>query len=199
MVTRKVYRKLQNFVLSCFPYRLVVRTLTREKAELHDLILHANFQILVDYVECKCARRGVMSSGDRLEELKFWEKVKLYLGIRFRSSSQGLKYLRQESSINDVGGKLTLRASEAKNIYDLYWWWIISRKFRKDPISLVITEPSLNLHSEKIPDSLTKEERAKKHQWILELDAMEKLKNDYYQEDNEKLKELIDIRNSLWV
>lgn len=198
MMLRSLCRRLRYAIGSWFPHKLKIRTLTRDWVETDELILHANFQMLVDYVECQCAWMNVVFSEEKWNELPFWQKIGLHLGMRFHSRDHGVKYLQWESSLSDDDGNLTLQAHEAKKIYDLYWWWTIARGYRKDPSSLVVTERPDYFPWEESKEPLTEEEQAKKRQWLSELDAVMKLEEEYYQEDTEKLKELIDARHSLW-
>jgi hypothetical protein len=83
-------------------------------------ILHANFQILVDYVERELAWMQLIVE-DKVRWYHRWVSIR-------NARELALKYLHWE--ITQVGGE---QGQSAQAIKDLYLWWKDERPSRKDP------------------------------------------------------------------
>jgi hypothetical protein len=170
----------------------MIQTLDRTWQDKDTILLHATFQILVDYVECECAWMDVVFDREKLT----WKiRLKHALGLEFRSREHGVEYLQWERELTNDDGEPTEQAKTAKQIYDLYWWWKDARKFRIDPWSLVTSEWNLSWFSD---ESVSEEDLKKRELWRKQSDEAQRLEDQYYQEDSDKMKQLIDLRRALW-
>lgn len=147
-----------------------------KKGEYYDFdtrILYGLFNELVDLVEIEYASLA-------------YDENKQYKFVRGRCVEAGLDYLKWACDLRyDVNygvdksnkhyGKLTHQATAARKVSKLYHWWK-NRPNRQDP-----------------HDLFNKKKDGEKY--FLKIDQMEQ---DYYDEDNKMLIELIKIRDSLW-
>lgn len=177
-------------------YRLTVPTLDQEWHDVDTQILNVNFQLLVNFVECECAWMNVICSEE--SSLSLLEKLRHRLGFPYRSREEGLKYLRWEEELRDDNGKLTPQAENAKITRRLYWWWTEERRLRKDPWDWSNEETYLDeiLSTNEHDDFMKKTGRGEK--WKKRASQALAQEERYYREDTKKLKELMDIRSSLW-
>lgn len=158
--------------------------------EIDEQMLHLNFHLLTEFVETQSAWMNIICVEENWSALPWWTRMRLALGGTFRSRAQGLEYLRWEGDQVDECGAATTQAKNAQTTLSLYHWWTIVRPYREDPWAWV--------ESDDILETLTWEERrasviqqqVARHAW--ELDATQ------YQEDTDKLIELMTIRSSLW-
>jgi hypothetical protein len=87
------------------------------------LMLHANFSLLVDYVETECARMNNISVHS-----KFTDKS----DRKFKPNEEdGIEYLKWE--ISDCEGP---QADTAKEVIDLYKWWKYGYLVWEDPYTM---------------------------------------------------------------
>jgi hypothetical protein len=160
--------------------------------DLDTKILHGLFYELVDYVEIELAHMNKWSSKNK-NKYKF---------INGRSPKAGLDYLNWSAKLtygkdwckdkNDPNfNKPTPQAIAAQKIKKLYKWWTVTRPKRKDPHEL----SGYSLCEYKVYSNLSLQE---KNKLKLALNKLEKIEQSYYQEDTDKLIELIKIRRSLW-
>lgn len=174
---------------------LRIQTLDATYHDADSVLMHAVFQVLVDYVEVDCAWKNVVF--DR--ELLTWDiRLKHALGLEFRSRHHGVAHLRWEQELRDENGNVMPQADKAKKVYDLYWWWKNARKFRIDPWSLVTAklDPKWPKWFSGTPLS---DDDFKAHElYLKQCDDAQRLEEQYYREDGDKMKELIDLRENLW-
>jgi len=96
-------------------------------------------------------------------------------------------------------GKPTPQAKAAKEVYDLYFWWTVTRPRRPDPYEASgwtrVCEQAREINggrlSFKTPPELKKEHDSA-HKQLMEMEA------EYEKEDEAMLISLIKVRNSLW-
>jgi len=193
---RQKCRSLRRMFQKLFPLRMTIETLRGGWHDSDEQILHANFQILVNYVEKECAWMNIVFSSDEWNELPLIQRLYLICGGTLRSRRHGTKYLQWESDLRDDNGKPTPQATTAKQIYDLYWWWTIMRPKRVDPYSKIDVKFDWAWWGNNEP--LTDEEKRQLALWTKQSDAANLLEEQYYQEDNDQLKKLMDLRSSLW-
>ena len=166
-------------------------------------MLHANFNLLVDHVEVELAwmYRFCFNTKENPLKVSFWKRK--FGG--FRNAEWGLKYLNQKikSPENQDPMCSILDKQErvnSKKMLDLYTWWTVDRPARKDPydeVDRLIQEHKEKtgedyytiyiLKNKKFPDKFSKAYK-KAHK---ETDRQ-------YEEDTQKLVELIKLRGSLW-
>ena len=184
------------------------------------IMLHACFSLLVDYVEKECASFGTSSADER--KMRFIPFYKYF----WRSRELGLAELeheikRMESEIMDevqartTGGtyqetahieSLRHQLQSAKKVLELYKWWTETRpQLLAEIESIDTTKPFLEATKHEGYGNLafiSSELRKKyplEHKKMLDLCArkyhLEELLNE---EEQKKLMELIEIRKFLW-
>jgi len=160
-------------------------------------MLHANFQILVDYVEIELAAMNLaMGDGDDLLENMStnWKLNKFRkLFRKFRRNSErlpeeGLKHLDWE--IVECKHSNPSQSESAKEKKYLYLWWTVWRNEREDPLS-----SPLIWDQDDMTTDLSAILKGKNRSQYRLSDRMETF---YLNEDNEMLMRLVKIRNSLW-
>lgn len=166
-----------------------------------EILLHANFQILVDFVEWE------VCIHDRPKWYRVMRAIPIlgYFVPTLREPEKGLKHLKWEASLicdsswgkegDENWGKPIPQAICAQEKLDLYLWWKNVRPTRIDPMDLsglgsYYERPGrLSLHS------MTDEER---NEWIPLHDECARIEKMYEDEDEEMLHKLVHIRQSLW-
>lgn len=183
---------VKNWINQYRTRTLRIQTLDATYHDADSVLMHAVFQVLVDYVEVDCAWLNVVF--DR--ELLTWDiRLKHALGLEFRSRHHGVAYLQWEQELRDEKGKEVAQAITAKKIYDLYWWWKDARKFRIDPWSLVKARWDPEWFSD---TPVSDDDFNARELWRKQSDDAQRLEDQYYQEDTDKMKELIELRAHLW-
>lgn len=169
-----------------------------------DILLHAAFQVLVDYVEWEvgCHKR------------KLWWRILRripilgYLVPTYRDAETGMAHLSWESGLvweeNMVGkdspdvGLPTPQALAAKDKLRLYLWWKIERPSRVEAMEL----SGINKYYQNRPVSrfFMDEETSEKDraEWSRISDECTRIEEAYAKEDEENLILLMKIRQSLW-
>lgn len=198
------YGLRQRFI--CHPTEVKIQGLSRY--QYHDpseILLHANFQVLVDFVEWEV---GVHS---RPKWYKNFREIPIlgYFMPTIRTPEEGLKHLEWESKLvhdKDWGyeeghenwGKPVEQALNAMEKRDLYLWWKNARPIRIDPMDasgLSKWYDDKRLAGKKIFGKKTDEEQSAYRILSDECQRIEKMYND---EDENNLIRLIRIRQSLW-
>lgn len=156
-------------------------------------LLHANFQLLKDFVEIELASMMDASDERNNEEIdSFLKRVGKHIRFRrrkmLRSPEQGIKHLDWE--IEETTGHQKTSAVEKK---ELYLWWTQYRPLRADPYdSALFKDPNDNGE----PWSLATMVRKPFNRPLAE--ARQALENMYEAEDEEMLIRLMKVRRSLW-
>lgn len=140
-------------------------------------MLHANFSLLVDYVEVECAWMYYICTEDIMTN-----RGKELFTV-FRNRELGLKHLDWEITLDDPYTKK--QSESAKEIRDLYLWWTEGRPARPDPWNL-IPDP---------PDDIT---QPVNKATIKLYDKVTKIENAYEKEDTKMLCRLMKVRGSMW-
>jgi hypothetical protein len=161
----------------------VVRTgLPPGYTDVTDKMLHANFNMLVDFIEIEkawmeyiCHRQDISIS---------WMKRLLYK-CKFRSPELGLSYLKWEMELE---GKYNTRQRDAAfEQFKLYDWWKNVRPNRPDPFDNFPTFGNLKDTSKK---TMAQYKKASKQ--------VHKICQEYNKEDEQMLIRLMKIREELW-
>lgn len=157
--------------------------------ECDDLMLHANFQILVDFIREQKAWMNYISDGAMPVS---WHKKKWPFRrfVKLNDEENGLAYLDWEMTLKyDDGwmdethpdfGKPTHQAKAAQVMCELYHWWVYERPNRCNPYQ----DPWYEEIKSNFGDEYYKE-----------IHRIEKM---YEEEDTKMLIRLIKIRGSMW-
>jgi len=147
--------------------------------ECEELMLHSNFQILVDYVEVQCAWMHITSDPGRQHLKKYgyptnsWSPVSWVRKMLWRNREAGIARLRYESEVMDqnFSDQHTKGGDYAREQLELYLWWTDIYPARPDPYDL--------------------------YEWS-DYTKIGVLEKQYADEENENLIRLIKIRNTMW-
>jgi hypothetical protein len=195
-MVRRRCRSVRIMFQKLFPFRIKVETLRGGWNDSDIQILHANFQILVNYVEKECAWMDVVFSSEEWNVLPWTQRVYLMCGGTLRSRPHGTKYLQWEQNLLNEDGTASNQASISKQIYDLYWWWTVVRPLRVDPYSKITAKYDPAWWRQ--DGSLAEEQKEQHDLWSKQADEANALEEQYYQEDTDHLKKLMDLRNCMW-
>lgn len=206
------YTALRVFVRSRITQRWhIVKTgLPADYHEISTRMLHANFNLLVDFVEVEKAWMQVIWDKDEPLRKKFpWWSLNPTRFSSYRSPEAGLKYLAWEASlVKDEAytknkrdfGKPTEQALAAKETAALYDWWKNVRPKRPDPHDVsgwteLCDERRANGHN---IFSERDETADYKRRVKIALNKLRKIEADVLKEDEDMLIRLIRLRESLW-
>lgn len=186
---------------------------TLKPGDIHSfdkLVLNSLFTSLVNYVECECATRNCQVSDDAAKRFgykprRFWQK-------QFRNVEAGLDYLKWEQSLvwtvdyvgkdSELVGQRMDVAIAADEIVHLYTWWTVTRPMRKSADDVSGYSSVVQMIADKHGgDSLSFLESRTGEEDELLMNAcklMTKIENDYYEEDTQMLKRLMDVRSNVW-
>ncbi len=178
--------------------------------EVDARMLHGLFQLLVDFIEVEKAGDYVAWNGNRDNkyDIKCYHKMAPFSWfIDWRCPQAGLDRLTYEMTLaepnvdqwgNDTSSPS--QAASAKEQYDLYTWWTVTRPARVDPYSIIGT--FYERMEEKYPDSKGSLMYEYNPEETLEsnnlYNQMTELERQYEAEDGEMMIRLIKIRNGLW-
>ena len=171
------YNTLRFYVRNRFIDRLHYLPTKLPRGKYFDLdhrMLHAMFEALVDFIEYEKASLYTWCHNSELSSYPWWTRF-LKRWYNYRLPEAGLAYLTWEMSLvydgNDdsLFGQPTKQAIAAKEQYELYKWWKEQYPKRQDPY---ITD-----------DDYTN---------VLKIEA------GLYEEEQQMLLRLINIRSSLW-
>jgi hypothetical protein len=172
-------------------------------------MLHANFNLLVDFIEIEKAwmQRG---SNEREDDLPF-RRLKRYIPFRrtwreitFRSRELGLQHLYWEITLDDPEldehERSETQARYAREALDLYLWWKDIRPARQE---LELPEDMFdNLNQYGILYTMSdrfKRDHPAAYQARKDWAEASRLQEEAWaREDDENLIRLIKIRHSLW-
>lgn len=163
-------------------YHIVKTDLEPGYYDKDEIMLHANFSLLVDYVENELAYQMMYSEYDKIPSHNKWFSE--YFNCSFRSRELGLAALDwginlEPFYLEDVDMHESQRTT-SQEIKELYLWWKDVRPNRKDPYSdLKTVEDAKALCSECVMSRFEIEEL-------------------YHKEDEEMLIRLMKIRRCLW-
>ena len=161
-------------------------------------LLHASFNLLVDFVEIEKAWMDIRSDADKKKKEPWWSLNP----TRFKSHRNpeaGIAYLNWEMKLTRTSPQ---QARAAREIYKLYKWWKDVRPNRPEPLDASgwtavcnELENSGGVFSERAELSLGTEFQKRKK---AALKKLRKIEEKYEKEDEEMLIRLIKIRQHLW-
>lgn len=179
-----------------------IRSLKPHYYDIDTRLLHGMMNLLIDYVEIELAALE-LNSEERRNSLTLKQKIHKCLpwifrtGSLIRSRELGLAHLAWEKQMDK--NVFPEQARTAAIVEELYLWYKDVRSTRKNPDEELCAffeeweRQNISISTQrKLPDE--------KHEAELERifkDAGD-LEKQYYDEDTEKLKKLIDIRGYLW-
>lgn len=178
--------------------------------EISTRMLHANFNLLVDFVEIEKAWMQVSWGNDKEEKKKFpWWSLNPTRFSSFRNPKAGLKYLEWESGLvtdkaftknKKEWNKPTKQAKSAKEIITLYNWWKNTRANRLDVHDASGWSELCEERRKAGHDIFSDKEKTKdfKKRERIALEKSIKLEQKYINEDEKMLIRLIKVRESLW-
>ena len=200
LLDRKAWKLRNTYIRK---YHLVDTKLDYGYHEIDTRMLHANFELLVDYVEIECANIATAFDGEAREKALGW-RYKLPPLLRFkefRSRELGMKHLEWETTlVNPTLSEYERnlgQAQRAVQVIILYTWWKDAYPNRESlacPLEREDDDKPLRFLSAKWKkDNPEKSEAVA--QWSKDSFQQEL---DWDDEDNEMLIALIKIRKGLW-
>ena len=161
--------------------------------EYDEKMLHANFQLLVDYVELDCASQEDWKPS-------FWKRITKGLDA-WRSREMGIKHLAPHPVNEDpsCAEQISKRNQIRKELIDLYVWWKDIRPNRRDPYDSVSWKNfHANHEGEDIWDWLEDDNKEAAYKLKQASEEAWALKDLYEQEDQDQLMKLVSLRKHLW-
>ena len=165
--------------------------------EWHDSdtqMLELNFQILVNYVEREWAWMNWISQ-DRPWYRRYWM---LSRADRIKLSREYMTWATTDPECVSCG-----QTESARKVWELYEWWTVTVPARPDPWGSKELDKASKLNDTLGPafgplkDGFY-EMREFHPDYSNALGEADKIDTQYYDEDTQKLKELIDIRAGMW-
>lgn len=188
---RNRYRGAKNWVRfrTWDRYDLIRMEISKDYHDPDYRMLHANFQILKDFVEIElAAMQSIDSRGDEDVSTflkKFGKHFRRFKRKNIRNGELGLEHLKWE--IEETSGHQQISALEKRN---LYLWWTQERPLRADPYeSPLFHDPLAAMDLKSMFQG--------PHNRAL-MKARSALEAFYEAEDEEMLIRLMKIRRSLW-
>lgn len=181
-------------------HHIVHTGLTPGYHDADEVILHTNFTLLVDFVECDKAWMNYICTKESSHPFPWWQRP----FKRFRSKQLGLDYLRWE--IEESGSPTKADAAPKILELELYHWWTEVRPARPDPYEKYYRacsshQPEGSLF-EKVYNKETNEYSfvlAPMHKKVSKaLRQGARLEEMYYEEDTKMLCKLMKVRQHLW-
>jgi hypothetical protein len=176
-------------------------------------LLHGIFTTLVDFVEIDKAHMQVVW-GEAQDRKKYhypwWRRSHWLRWGQWRSAAAGLAYLHWEAGLVNEAvwydnpkdpaiGQPTPQALAAREIMNLYEWWIIQRPARPDPHDAggwtAVCDEVREKYGELFVDVTDPDLKARQDQ---ALKLTHDLEQQYEDEDTDMLIRLMKIRRSLW-
>lgn len=172
-----------------------------KKGQYRDLdtcILHGLFNELVLFVEIDLAMKNVFADKQAFKKFNapWYLKSNLYLGT-WRSAPAGLDFLDWEMSLTQDSDMKNLKilsdqAQKAKDILELYNWWVNVHQKRPDPY---VSSGWEALSAEKT-DPLIWKNATQEYKAVWKV--YDEIENNYHAEDDLMVLKLMSIRRSLW-
>jgi hypothetical protein len=196
------YRDLGHYLRNRFVTQTHLAPTKLKKGEWHETeerMLHAMFELLVDFVEVEQAWHDIAWGEKEDHPPAYWKRALKGQFKPFRSAALGIKHFEWARSLTGDWeghkGELTGQAIAAEEIMHLYAWWTVTRPNRRDPweyyIKLTTDEEGNRVRRRKMSRQM--KEAAEKG-----FDEVHRLEAAYEKEDEEKLIRLIKIRKALW-
>jgi hypothetical protein len=167
-------------------------------------MMHVNFNLLKDFVECELAWHTYAWS-DEAKFAGWWHRIPFYSYFKqwfrpFRSREWAFRYFEWASKLDDPSLPPTQRcdhqAIAAREICALYIWWVDTVPSRKLHELPTFSDQGLGDMSILDSDFDKNEEDYKEYEKINELNRA--LEKEWEKEDEEMLIRLVKVRKELW-
>ncbi len=181
-------------------YHLVETGLKPNYHEIDTRMLHANFNMLKDFVEIELAHLHKMSIEFK-KDGSVWKGTDRQAGLAHLDWEISLVHKKDELLPKDYHliGKLTSQAVAACKKKELYIWWVEERPARIDPWDeLVKKDPD---RSDNFYDNILKRSKRSKSEKAASRKANNaafKQEEKFYEEDTRMLVLLMKVRKSMW-
>jgi len=182
-------------------YHIVNTQLEPGYQEIDTRMLHANFELLVDYVEIECANMAQIADRHELIAERGWKHSHFprMLKIKeFRNRELGIQHLQWETTLNAAElseyERSPQQAAKAVQILILYTWWKDVYPNREELPSPDRNSIGLEFLSKKWKKANPKMS-AKIDKWARDSHKQEL---DWDKEEEEMLIALMKIRKGLW-
>jgi|SRR6185437_939759 len=221
---RHIYYNIRNRLFKKY-YLIDIKAMPRgDWWDTDYRMFHGMFQLLVDYVEGECSHLSKYGSKYVTEKLEKDEDVHRFI-VAYYQSPKWFRWIEKERW-NRLLGQAHLeweisldrpdlpenernpsQAKSARKILELYKWYKDIYPNRIDPCDAFPEPVYKHLDNNGNPTDKMFEEKQQDgfyrmnnfsdeaHEYY---NKVEKLEDQYYEEEQQKLKELIDIRNCLW-
>lgn len=215
-----------NDLYYAFCYKFFIKRNTIKITTLKDtgyidpdeILLHVNFQVLVDYVkECSYHNYTPEISKSLLVRIREMLPFPFYhlLESKKEQLKGGIEYLNWAINLNDEN--VPEFSTKAKEVLDLYIWWTETRPNRPDPMDASGWSDQIDFETKKYGSwfSLRKKDEngdfysLPNHEDYMEpedyknhrktFEDLINLDKKYDQEDEDMLIKLIKIRKTLWL
>jgi hypothetical protein len=182
-------------------YHIVKTGLKPDYYGFGERILHANFNMLKDFVECDKSWHGFWSQDEKEKQTWCQKYIPFYWTfVEFRRPDLGINHLEWEMTLDDPSlppqDQSPEQACSAREQMALYKWWTEIRPSRKEEPMIEYSDQGLGMMSILDDDFDHDAEDYKRNQDILERN--EKLREEWNREDEEMLIRLVKIREHLW-
>lgn len=184
-------------------YHIVKTGLKPDYYDCSVRMLHANMNLMRDYVEVELAWRNVMFDATKMKQYRVPRFSRGWFRFKsFRRQASGLEYLDWESKLvydehmgiepgDKLYGKPTDQALRARELQVIYDWWVNVYPNRPDPMEA----SGWNAYCDSIKgDVLAKSSKESRKA----MRALTKIENAYIKEEEQMLIRLIKIRQGLW-
>lgn len=182
-------------------YHIVNTGLTPEYYDVSTVMLHANFNLLKDFVEIEQAWAKYCWSGERNNGSWSSRHMPFYkVFFPFRRPEMGIAHFEWAATLDDPNlpphERCDHQAVAARETLALYKWWTVDRPARKEVEYLPYDHQGLDGLCALDDDFDRDAEDYKKH--VESMDEAAKQEEEWEKEDEEMLIRLIKIRKSLW-
>lgn len=181
--------------------------------EVGDRILPCLMNSLVDFVEIELANDFINWNQNENENRSFLNRL-LRKFTTQRNPAAGIKNLEKMTTLtygeegfidknNKLYGKPTIQAINAKETLEVYLWWTTTYPKRISPMKASGWSEYCDLQRKKSGSSLgildTEDDTPKMNKMRDEaLKKLEKIENDYHEEETKYMTKLIKVRDFLW-
>lgn len=183
-------------------YHIVKTGLKPEYQDLQTIMLHANFNLLKDFVEVEQAWSRYCWSNEYKENASFWEKYVPFYRVffPFRNPEMGIAHFEWAATLDDPNLPIYERsdhqAEVSREILALYLWWVNQRPAREEAEYVSYDHQGLGDLAALDDDFDKNAEDYKIH--VAAMDAASRQEDDWEKEDELMLIRLIKVRKELW-
>jgi len=194
------YDKVRDWVrYRIRPYHIIDTGLPPRYYDTDTLLLHANFNLLKDFVEKEKAHMYFWTTAEARQETRLGRLVRR----KKPSPMDGIKYLEWETTLDapeDPSDANPTQAATARETLELYTWWVFDRPNRAELTAPEAPEDddsgrSIMYRMSDVYRKKHPEYYAAFQKWCTDHSKQEQ---DWDDEDTEMLIRLIKIRKSLW-